>query len=628
MTLQSKTYSVMNVEKASTRSAWILGFCLVALLCLNVSAQETNLLTEPQVNHFQKAITSYLKGDHSNAVYQIRRHVALHPQDIRGLRLLRHLSPETQRPQTSSRWTNEHLANELMQQATRRYLLGDMEAAEELAERAQKLDPGLLAPMRLLQKIHVQKTMSYSSDPYDRLFGNLSNNVKVSGEFRDAPLSSVLTAFLKNSPQSVIVEGSANYPLTMSFNRLTPAQAFKSMLTTAGYTLEEKENGELSVRQVDPNSPLTKVYHLKNIILNQAELGGGGEGGGDSEESSEDDSEGSSESNSPTLMALQSTLSESGSLNYDPSQRVIVVTDLPDRHEVIASLIRQLDKPAKQVVIHARIVEISDTDLKELGVNWDLDYNASLSSASRPTTFPFFSGHDVLKDIRPPIDQADDEFPSGSINGSDGAFPFTGSGDFNFGRFTAGNLGFDIQLSQILSKSEILSSPSVVAIDGTTAQIQVGERVPIPTLSTDSETGNTVVTGFDEERVGILLEVVPYVLGNGLIQLSVHPEVSAIIGFVGDNNQRPIVSTREVTTQVILKDKTTFVIGGLIRDSEIQSTKKIPFLADIPILGQIFKDRSGDGEKSELVIFITVSLENTGRELSPRELELYGKGYR
>lgn len=586
-------------------------------------SQEEEFLEEQESGRLEAALRSYLEGDEGAAIYQVRRHVANNPHDLQGLRLLRRLAPGTRRPVSMAGTTNRHLAGELLRRASRHYLQGQLGRARDLAERARDLDPGLVSPDRLLEKIHATTVPPETRDPYERLFGDQEDELTVTGSFHEAPLASVLEAFLRHSPRSVVVEGAATRPLTISFNRLSPGQAFKSLLTTAGYALEERENGELAVRPVDPDLPETRVYRLENIILDRIQLGSGEDDGEESGGSGVVETE-----ESPTLIALRSALSEEGDLNYDPGQRILIVTDLPARHGVIEKLIRQIDQPARQVAIHARVVEISDSDLRELGVAWDLNYGASLTSVSRPTTFPFFSGHDFLKDLRPPKDPSDDEFPSGSIDGSDGLFPFAGSGDFTFGRFLAGDLGVDVRLAQILGRSEILSSPRVVAIDGTLAQIQVGDRIPIPTLSTNSETGNTVVTGFEEERVGILLQVVPHVLGNGLIRLSVHPEVSAVTGFVGDGNQRPIISTREVTTQVILKHRTTFVIGGLIRDSEIETTNKVPWIGDIPVLGQLFRDRTTDGEKTELVIFITVSIEDDGRDLSPRELEMYQVGER
>ncbi|MFH0827843.1 MAG: type II and III secretion system protein, partial [Candidatus Omnitrophota bacterium] len=126
------------------------------------------------------------------------------------------------------------------------------------------------------------------------------------------------------------------------------------------------------------------------------------------------------------------------------------------------------------------------------------------------------------------------------------------------------------------------------------------------------------ITGWEEQNIGINLEVTPQISPDGHVKLQLKPEVSNIVDYVGDSlNQRPVTSTRKAETEVQIKDGQTVVIGGLVKTKEARKSKKIPFLGDIPFLGKIFtrNEQGTDAEpeeKTDLLIFVTAHIIKDG----------------
>lgn len=605
-----------------------LAFLLRSTMGQTTPAQgpgEATAVTDAR-KHYSLALRYYMAGQPHEAIREAKRAVALHPQDNRSQRLLRLLSPDDGDTATGNGWAvqeanDQPVSQEFYRSALKEFLGGKEKTAGQFARVAQALDPGSGDSSGILTAIRRNQTRGHRyRDLSEKVFSGLEDPVLVSGEFRDAPAETVLQAFAHFASTGIVLEGAFGQDLSLQFQNVSPAQALRTVLSVGNFALHEEE-GAVILRPQEAGQVETRAFRLWNLVIEgdgAEDSGGDGSSGRTIEQPSMD------LNGSPTLEAIRGALSEIGTLLYEPQKRTLIVTDTPDRLKAVERLVRELDKLPAQVLIHARVIEIGVNDLLNLGVDWDLNYDLTMTSSSRPTTFPLFKSFDPFQGVRPGHDPSDTEFPSQSPDGGKNIFPFTTSEDFTFGTISGGDVGFAVNLDSILEKSDILSSPRVLALDGRLAEIQVGDRIPIPTTTTDSETGNVVVVGYEEERVGILLQVVPYVLEGSLIQLHVHPEVSVITGFVGPAlNNRPIIATREVTTRVIVKNGATLVLGGLIRDSEILTEDQVPLLSEIPFLGRLFKNRNKDGQKTELMIFITVELVENNTSMSARESQVF-----
>jgi type IV pilus assembly protein PilQ len=184
-----------------------------------------------------------------------------------------------------------------------------------------------------------------------------------------------------------------------------------------------------------------------------------------------------------------------------------------------------------------------------------------------------------------------------------------------------------------LNNTKIVSNPTVVTLNNTEAQINVGQQYPIPSYSFNQQTGTFQVDGFIYKDIGIILKVTPQVNARGFIKLTLAPEVSENQGtttFGGASGASiPIIGTRKATTQVSIKDGYTMGIGGLISTNFNKGVTKVPFLGDIPLIGYLFKQDSTNNTVDNLVIFITaktISAEGAPTEqiYDSREVRKFG----
>lgn len=143
----------------------------------------------------------------------------------------------------------------------------------------------------------------------------------------------------------------------------------------------------------------------------------------------------------------------------------------------------------------------------------------------------------------------------------------------------------------------MLASPRIVTSSGKEARILIGDRVPYQTIDAD---GNVIVNFLD---TGIELRITPYVRTDGTIELNIFTKVSKPTYY--PNIDIPGESTRETETDVILKNGDTLVIGGLMRETKEETSAKMPFLGDLPFIGQLFRSKTEKADKRELLIFIT-----------------------
>jgi type IV pilus assembly protein PilQ len=170
---------------------------------------------------------------------------------------------------------------------------------------------------------------------------------------------------------------------------------------------------------------------------------------------------------------------------------------------------------------------------------------------------------------------------------------------------------FSLILSALATQNDtkLVSNPTVVTLNNTEAQINVGSEYPIPNYTYNAERGTFEVSGFEYRPVGIILKVTPQVNAQGFIKLNVEPEVSSQNGFTSFGGaggaEIPIIATRKAVTQVSLRDGYTMGIGGLVESDSLNGETRVPVLGKIPGLGRLFRSESVNETKRNLLIFIT-----------------------
>jgi len=309
------------------------------------------------------------------------------------------------------------------------------------------------------------------------------------------------------------------------------------------------------------------------------------------------------------LDTIRATEGRRGVTVVDDKTNSVIVTDSPDGLKQAMRLIAQLDRRPRQVLIEAKLVEVEFTHAQEMGIRWSVAYGdtGKIGNQTGQNYIGLANPGDVQKDL---AGNALFAFPfnANQPRGAGVLAPIAGApvGAIGFGRLSQTyNLDAQIQAAASKGKARILSDPKVATLNNQRAVIQITTQLPYVVSTLTS-------TGVSQQSVqfvttGITLTVTPTINADGHITLQVKPEVSRpgvrepITGARGAN-------TRSTETTVLVKDGETIVIGGLISDTNNDTVSKVPFLGDIPILGWLFKSRSTDRARQELLVFVTTRM--------------------
>ncbi|MFH0777837.1 MAG: hypothetical protein V2A71_04315 [Candidatus Eisenbacteria bacterium] len=283
---------------------------------------------------------------------------------------------------------------------------------------------------------------------------------------------------------------------------------------------------------------------------------------------------------------------------------ILIISDTEKRLSTIENVLRELDVRPRQVDIETRVIETTLGREDRLGINWQIGLEAS--GAVAPTTFPFdkgaTSGAFATPDPGVSSSSGVTAFPAGEI------FPYAKAGDFTFGKLNATGLKIALEMLASRTNSNLVANPRITTLENRPAEISVGTVVPIALYERHKETGSMEVIGYEEKKVGMKLLVTPRVGADSAIVLKVRPEVSEIVEYRGQFNERPVTSTREADTEVIVRSGETLVIGGLVKEIETVTVKKLPLLGDLPLLGRLFRHEVKAKQKVDLLVFVTPRL--------------------
>ncbi len=321
--------------------------------------------------------------------------------------------------------------------------------------------------------------------------------------------------------------------------------------------------------------------------------------------------------------SLKDVLTERGSLRADDRSNTLIVTDIPTAIQRIGRVVDMLDKQNPQVVIQAKVIETTLGDADRMGIKWSTKIKAT--GALRPTTLPFpalqrTSLQRFLPDPKAPTTGTSSIGTSGATTAStesdfstrapNVSFPVAEKADFVFGTLDFTEFQALLEMIEERQDAKVLSEPHVTTLNNQEAKILVGEVIAIPTFERNSTTGRMEITGYQDRDLGIRLSVIPQVNNANEIVVDVHPEITNLLGYddLTPDIKAPRFSTREAKTQVRIKSGQTIVIGGLIRETTVDSNTKVPILGDIPLLGKAFNFSDKSVHKTDLLFFLTVNV--------------------
>ena len=276
-----------------------------------------------------------------------------------------------------------------------------------------------------------------------------------------------------------------------------------------------------------------------------------------------------------------------GDVQVDKGGNRLIVMTSPRVISQVQEMVTTLDQPARQVMIEARVVEVSTNDLAQIGIDWNLLTRQNF----------------VI------IEGDSGNAPRGQLPANAPFLPpQQGKQLYNFRPFARQSMGFNVALDLLINNgnARVLANPKVATLNGHEANILVGQRIPYQVTSTVfAGTAAAPTLTVEKEEVGVKLRITPVINVDGYITTTIAPEVSTVLGFTGVNNDLPIVATREASTTVRLKDGNSVIIGGLLSEEKTHDTAKVPLLGDIPLLGYLFQHQSIQTRKTDLVIEVT-----------------------
>jgi len=389
---------------------------------------------------------------------------------------------------------------------------------------------------------------------------------------------------------------------------LKNAEASKLAITLRALVAADSSSNDPNNSNAQGN---TNLNALTPMVPNQGgippmNMGGGGMGGVGGANSLG----GGPSAGATTALTSTSAPSTGGIIQADPNTNSLIITATEPVFNDLMKVIAQLDRRRAQVYIESMIVELTDTNAAELGVQWQ-----ALNSSNTAFAGTNFTNLPSTTNIIGASAAINAVLGAGALGV---AAPLLGTG-LNVGSIT--NFGNNVAFSSLLravtniSGANVLSTPNLMTLDNEEARIIVGQNIPIVTGSYAQTGSSSTVTPFQtytRQDVGLTLRVRPQVSDNGTVKLQIFQEQSSI----QDASQTSgiILNKRNVESNVIVEDGQIIVLGGLIGDNYTDGSSKIPLLGDIPIIGQLFRYDNKSRQRTNLMVFIRPTVLRTNEQ--------------
>ena len=277
----------------------------------------------------------------------------------------------------------------------------------------------------------------------------------------------------------------------------------------------------------------------------------------------------------------------------DEETNALLITTFVRNFPAVEKLIKALDVLLPQVLIEAQIIEVTLDDESAFGVEWMWEQGTTINDEThhQDATSDFGLTEEIF--------------------------------GLKYGIFS-GKLDTMLHALTKDTKVNILSTPRIMTKNNQEAIINVGQAVPFLVSTQETATGG-ILTSTDFRDVGVILTVTPRINRSGTVSLDVNQQINSLVEFTLFD--APIISTREASAAVTVKDKQTMVIGGMIKDDKTETVHKIPVLGDIPLLGKLFRRTDTRVEKTELMVFITPHVVYTDADANQVTTEQKAKLY-
>lgn len=431
---------------------------------------------------------------------------------------------------------------------------------------------------------------------------------KLSLNFQDIPVRSVLQLIADFTELNLVASDTVDGKITLRLENVPWDQALDLVLKTKGLDKRQignvlmvapaaeiaaREREELETqKQLQELAPLRTEF-VQILYANAADVfelfntqAGSGDGA-----------------------STQSILSERGSAIVDERTNSIIITETEEKIQQFRDLVKRIDIPVRQVSIEARIVKASSNFTKELGVRWGI---LGAESGSKNTVL-YGGGQDNIRSMTvnaldPDADEENiwNTTPGGTAQSLDDAMAVdlaaqnVNAASLAVGLLTSkGLLALELSAMEGSGNGEVVSQPKVLTGDKQKAIIKSGQEVGYQEASSSGAT----TTSFKEAV--LKLEVTPQITPDDRIIMDLMISKDDIADFIGTV---PVIDTTELTTRVLVASGETVVLGGIFETQRLDTVTKVPFLGDLPVIGNLFKTRLNQDDRVELLIFVTPRL--------------------
>src|SRR5437773_9955405 len=382
-------------------------------------------------------------------------------------------------------------------------------------------------------------------------------------EFQGDDVGQVLRLLARQAKINMVVSDQVTGTVTMRLEDVTALQAVAIIVKAKGLFMDQIEH----------------VYYIKTAAEKTAEP-------------TESDNYQFSYSRAKEVAPLlASQLSSKEAPQFDERTNTIFFRETRSNIDTVRKLLVTIDKPTKQVMIEARLVEVTANPLQSYGIDW----SGTVGSATQGKTFSYGA----------PRSTSGTTSTGGNIPLSDLALGNPANPNIlgNFSKLIPGQFAILSvpQMSATLrflnedADAEFLANPRIVTADNLQAKIEINRAQPVPQLNFNEQTATAVFGGFQDKKFVNTLIVTPSINKDNFVTLKVKPEISNKVGdstfvFAGATVSSPIIDTRSLDSNVLIHSGDTLAIGGLLQDEVAKARNKVPLIGDVPVLGYLFQN--------------------------------------
>jgi type IV pilus assembly protein PilQ len=406
---------------------------------------------------------------------------------------------------------------------------------------------------------------------------------RISVDFRKTPIEDVIRIITEQAGVGVVASPNVKGETTVKLTNVPLEEALRSILEVQGYDYVVGDNiVKILARNEMPQVPerlTTQIFEITYADVNDV------------------------------VRSLEKFKSESGSVSHIRGTSRVLITDKESKVKDIDEFISQVDRITPQILVEARIYDITSKDNFDLGVQWSAGTRTNFNAAGEPNTATHTNPFSVT-----------------NFNGTTSKASSTNAG-LRLGWLTS-NVDVNVLLKAQNEKidAKLLANPRVLVLNDQTATMKIVSQIPFQELTESALGGSIGTTAFRE--VGVELHVTAHLaVRDQMIRMHLKPVFSVVTGQVQVVGQsasypQPVVDRRETDTTLLVRNGQTIVMGGLRKKEVSKQVNKVPLLGDLPLVGALFRFKGEQTINSELIVFVTPWIVEQP-ELSEKETQAY-----